>query len=143
MKENRAFTLIELLIVVAIIGILSAISIPAYLGIQSRAVRSEAYANIEALVLLEEQFYAENAAYTASAAGTAAIQVLLPGFQPGLSTKFIYQVVQNFAVDLPITEPPTWGTGQTPCVTAVATGVPGTRVNGEVFVMDCNNNKNF
>lgn len=142
MKENRAFTLIELLIVVAIIGILAAISIPTYVGMRARAVRSEAYANVEALVLLEEQFYAENAAYTASAAGTAAIQVLLPGFQPGQSITFTYQVVQNFAVDLPITEPPTWGTGQTPCFTAVATGAAGS-VTGEVFAMDCNNNKNF
>lgn len=142
MKENRAFTLIELLIVVAIIGILAAISIPTYVGMRARAVRSEAYANVEALVLLEEQFYAENAAYTASAAGTAAIQVLLPGFQPGQSITFTYQVVQNFAVDLPLTEPPTWGTGQTPCFTAVATGAAGS-VTGEVFAMDCNNNKNF
>ena len=142
MKENRAFTLIELLIVVAIIGILAAISIPTYVGMRARAVRSEAYANVEALVLLEEQFYAENAAYTASAAGTAAIQVLLPGFQPGQSITFTYQVVQNFAVDLPITEPPTWGTGLTPCFTAVATGAAGS-VTGEVFAMDCNNNKNF
>ncbi|GAB4419577.1 MAG: hypothetical protein OHK0032_15490 [Thermodesulfovibrionales bacterium] len=31
----------------------------------------------------------------------------------------------------------------TPCFTAIATGNTGTRVAGDVFAIDCNNNKNF
>ncbi len=69
MRQNKGFTLIELLIVVAIIGILAAISIPAYIGQQTRAARTEAYKNLEALRLFEEQFFAENASYTADIAG--------------------------------------------------------------------------
>ena len=141
--NNKGFTLIELIIVVTIIGILAMIGIPAYIGQQRNAARTEAYKNLEALRLLEEQFLAENAQYTASAANTAAIQALLPGFQPGQYTEFSYQIVQNFAVDTPVTMPPTWGTAQTPCFTAVATGNPNSRVNGEIFAADCNNNKNF
>ncbi len=119
------------------------VGIPAYLGQQTSATRTEAYKNLEALRLLQEQFLAENAIYTTAAAGTANLQTLMPGFQPGQYTEFTYQVVQNFAVDLPITLPPTWGTAQTPCFTAVATGNAGTRVDGEVFAIDCNNNKNY
>lgn len=36
MRTAKGFTLIELLIVIAIVGILSAISVPAYIGIQER-----------------------------------------------------------------------------------------------------------
>ena len=36
-KNNHAFTIIELLIVIVVIGILVAISVVSYLGIQSRA----------------------------------------------------------------------------------------------------------
>jgi prepilin-type N-terminal cleavage/methylation domain-containing protein len=141
--NKKGFTLIELIIVVTIIGILAMIGIPAYIGQQRNAARTEAYKNLEALRLLEEQFMAENAQYTASAANTAAIQALLPGFQPGQFTEFSYRIVQNFAVDTPIAMPPTWGTAQTPCFTAIATGNPGSRVAGEIFAADCNNNKNF
>ncbi len=143
MKDHRGFTLVELLTVIAIISILAMVAVPAYVGQQKKAARTEAVKNLEALRLLEEQFFSENAQYTASAADAAAIQALLPGFQPGQDMKYSYQIVQNVAVDTPITSPPTWGTAQNPCFTAIATGDPGTRVAGDVFVIDCNYNKSF
>ena len=156
MANKRGFTLIELLTVIAIIGILIAIAIPAYIGQQTRAARTEAYSNLQNLRLLEEQFFAENAAYTASlgvAGSTTAIrdsnltliQGSLPGFRPGGGTSFSYRTIQNNQLNTPVTNPPTWAASPagTLCFTAIATGLTGTRVDGDTFAIDCNNNRNF
>lgn len=136
--NNRGVTLIELIIVVAIIGILAAVSIPAYLGQQQSAARTEAYKNLEAIRLLEEQFFAENAAYTSDISND------LPGFQTGQNARFTYAVTLNVALTTPVPVPYAGGTtAQTNCFVATATGIAGTRVEGDIFAIDCNDNKNY
>jgi len=59
MMQSKGFTLIELMIVVAIIGILAAIAIPNYLNYQMKAKTSEAKSNIGAIRTSEEAYVAE------------------------------------------------------------------------------------
>jgi len=143
MKANKGFTLIELLIVVAIIGIISAIAIPAYVGQQRNAARTEAFKNLEALKMLEEQIFSETAVYPATAVGIAAIQALLPGFQPGPVGGLNYNYTVTNGSLITAINPLAIGAAGNPCFAAQATGIAGTRVAGDVFAIDCNNNKNY
>jgi type IV pilus assembly protein PilE len=63
-KKSKGFTITELVITMAIIGILSAIVIPMYTNHIRRARRSDAKVALEDVRAMEEQFRAENGRYT-------------------------------------------------------------------------------
>ncbi len=59
----RAFTLIELLIVVAIIGILAAIAVPNFLNAQTRAKVARCYSDMRSLASAFDMYNLDNNAY--------------------------------------------------------------------------------
>jgi type IV pilus assembly protein PilA len=60
---RKGFTLIELMIVVAIIGILAAIAIPNFIKFQARSKQGEAKTNLKAVFQAEKSWYAEKDSY--------------------------------------------------------------------------------
>jgi len=63
-KINKAFTLIELMIVVAIIAFLSAIAIPQYFTYQAKARQSEVSIILASLHTAQQAYFAEHGEYT-------------------------------------------------------------------------------
>jgi type IV pilus assembly protein PilA len=59
-KNRKGFTLIELMIVVAIIGILAAIAIPNFLRFQAKSRQSEAKTNLGGIFTAEVAYFGEH-----------------------------------------------------------------------------------
>ncbi len=66
MRNEKGFTLIELMIVIAIIGILAAVAIPSYQNYTKRAKASEAKIMLDALRTTNETYFAEQNSYAGS-----------------------------------------------------------------------------
>ena len=81
---KKGFTLIELMIVVAIIGILAAIAIPNFLKFQARSKQGEVKSNLKALGTAEKSYYQENDEYTSC--------VRNMGFNPERGNRYRYTV---------------------------------------------------
>lgn len=62
-KNEEGFTIAELLIVIVVLGILAAIAIPSFTGLQKRARRAELESNGRAIVLALEMYKIEKGKY--------------------------------------------------------------------------------
>ncbi|MDM5140842.1 prepilin-type N-terminal cleavage/methylation domain-containing protein [Aeromonas bestiarum] len=108
MKKQSGFTLIELMIVVAIVAILAAIALPAYQNYTKKAKFTEVIASTGALKTSVELCYADQGALTNC---DSAVQGI-PAAQSGA-----VGLVKNLSVTDGV-------------ITAEAVGVSGTPVNG-------------
>ena len=70
MKKQSGFTLIELMIVVAVIGILSAVALPSYNDYVRRGKRAEARAEVLRAEGWLERYFTENNRYSDTATST-------------------------------------------------------------------------
>ena len=79
MKKSAGFTLIELMIVVAIVSILLAIAIPSYNNQMRKSRRAEAKQILSDLMLKQEKWRSNNATYGTSLPAPAASNIPIPG----------------------------------------------------------------
>lgn len=87
MVQQRGVTLMELMITVAIIGILGAIALPAYRDYVIRGHLADAHAVMGATRTRLEQYYQDNRSYPGFCGGTGGS---LPAFTTPTSDKFTY-----------------------------------------------------
>jgi type IV pilus assembly protein PilA len=87
----RGFTLLELMVTIAIVGILSAISLPNFLKLQARAKQTEVKANLRALADLEKAYYQEFDSYTP--------YVGQLGFSPERGNRYAYLLASSPTFD--------------------------------------------
>lgn len=105
------FSLIEVLLVVTLIGIISAIAIPSYMGQRRRAkVIGDAISNAKVLSMALESRKADAGVYGTDGtydwkADASAITgpALIPTFQPSGSSKMNYQVVIKSGITYELT----------------------------------------
>ncbi len=121
MKRQNGFTLIELMIVVAIVGILAAIAVPMYNDHIIRATLVEGHTGLSDFRVRMEQYYQDNRTYDkGAAAGLDNCGARAPAN------------VKNFTYNCR-------SLGQT--YTAIATGNAGTRAAGFVFTINEQNTR--
>jgi len=90
-RQNSGFTLVELMISVAILAVLAAVAIPMYSNYINRAKQSDAIIGLKAAQMAQEQYFSENNEYCSKID-------LLPGFADGNSDNVYVKGEYNLRV---------------------------------------------
>ena len=117
-RKPRGFTLIELMVAVAIVGILAAIAYPAYAAYVRRGKVVEALAELATVRVRLEQYYQDNRNYGSSASACGVSMPAQPSFTFSCS----------------------WGPGATSqSFVVTATGLAAAGMAGFVYTVDDTN----
>lgn len=90
MMSRRGFTLIELMIVVAIVAFLSMVSVPSFMRYMAKTKRVEAYMNLGSIYTAEKMYWAEHNCYTSQLCGASGAGWKPEGYAGGGSKERFY-----------------------------------------------------
>jgi len=69
-RHSHGFTLLELLIAIAVVGLVVTLALPSFLGSVRKSRRAEAFTALSAVQLKQERWRANNQSYASSLTGT-------------------------------------------------------------------------
>lgn len=121
---HRGFTLIEVMITVALIGILAAVALPSYKDYVRRGSLPEAFSQLADYRVKMEQFYQDNRLYGTSACADGTASPSWSGFAPTGAKNFTYACALSSS-----------GQGYT----ITATGKTATTSEGHVYTINHSN----
>ena len=90
-RRSTGFTLVELMIVLAVIGILAALAIPNFIRFQARSKQSEVKANLRGAFTAERAYYSEHSAYSSCLSKI--------GFSPERGNRYRYTLNATLRAD--------------------------------------------
>lgn len=89
--NNKGFSLVELMIVVAIIALLTTIAVPNFMRFLAKAKRAEAYLNLHSIYAAQKAYWAEHGNYSSVLSGQNSIGWKPEGYNGGgKQEKFYY-----------------------------------------------------
>jgi len=126
MSRRNGFTIIELMIAVAIVSILTAVALPAYTDYVRRGKIQEATSNLSDMRVKLEQYFQDNRTYVGACAASSS--TALPGAAGGTAVKYFGFACSNLTVN-------------SYTVTATGNTVGDTSMDGFVYTVNQNNAK--
>jgi type IV pilus assembly protein PilE len=133
---RRGFTLIELMITVAVISILAAVALPSYADYLRRGTLPEAFTNLADFRVKLEQYYQDNRGYGTSA--TVCANVNAPSW--ALNTGELQATNKKYFTITCVPGAVNAG-GNYQAYTLTAVGVAGTRAAGHTYTLNSANDR--
>ena len=140
MKKMAGFTLVELMIVVATIGLLSVIAIPNFLKMQCKSKQAEAKMNLAGIYMAEIAYFSEQSTY---AGGDNAFNTM--GWEPEsvYTTRYAYLIADD--IYTPLKPPPSFPTVSCDVTQTSFTALAAGNIDNDLYidVWSVNNSRIF